>query len=245
MKPISSIEGIIYRIFDSNAADKVICVLDTDGNRKSLLAKGAKKQKSRKSHSIDLGNHVKVKIVEGYNVPIISEIKLVSENNIWKSDLTCLIGLQTLCEIIDKFAIEENNDPRIYKIFEGVLGLEEINNLELTLSIFILQILLVSGHLPKLNECIETGIAISSETALYKPGVVGYTSLENNATKVDPRLFKTQRFIEKSGLYSSLRIGLNHEESLKLLKLHMDWLETTIEKELKSKRILFETLSIR
>lgn len=242
MNQLSNSTGIVYRIYDSNAYDKVVCILDTHGNRKALLAKGAKKQNSRKSHTIDLGNKVKVKTVEGYAVPIISEIKLINENQIWKKDLKNLIALQFICEIIDKFAIEENNDPRIYKVLEGVLELDEINNLELLISIYLLQILLVSGLLPKLNECVETGNELNSENAYLKTGLVGYTSLENNASKASPRLFKTQRFIEKSGLYSSLRLDLDRTESLKLLKLHIDWLETTIEKELKSKRMLLETL---
>src|SRR5690349_10124281 len=115
MNPITTIEGIIYRVYDSNAADKVITVLDTNGNKRALLAKGTKKQNSRKSHTIDLGNYVKVKIVEGYAVPVISEISLISENRNWKSELDKLVALQFMCEITDKFAIEENNDPRMFK----------------------------------------------------------------------------------------------------------------------------------
>ncbi len=244
MKPTTTIKGYIYRVFDSGASDKVINIIDTNGSKKSFIAKGVKKQFSRKSHSIDLGNFVKAKIVEGYNVPIVSDVELLSDLRQWKKDFVCLTALQLICEIINNFCFEENHDPRLFKTVSNILGLEDLSDITLIMLIFIVQILDITGNLPDLSTCVITGEKLLEDQIFILEDHVGYVSNQKGMmlTKIDSRFVKAQKFVLKTGLFSSLKLSLDSEEKLKLLNIHISWLETLLEKKLKSVRIFIKAL---
>lgn len=236
MKKLTKINGIVYRTYDSGAYDKVVCIVSDTGSKVALLAKGIKKPNSRKAHSIDLGNFVTFKIVEGYKIPIVSETLLINEHLGWKTNYENLVFLQLMCEVIGNFVAEDNDEPSLFKVFRAILELLNYDKKYLV-AIFLFQVLLYTGNLPKLNECILSGAEVDSTKCFSDSQNVGYNT-QGIGNKVSARIFKTQRFIEKTGLYSGLRVSLAPEEIGKMFRIHLNWLEIVIGKELKSKKFV-------
>lgn len=244
MSKYSTKKGIIYRIYNSKEADKVINIIDENGERVSMLAKGVKKQKSKKSAAIEPGNLVSVKLVLGYAIPILSDIKVLNENLFWKKDYKSIVFLQFICEVIDKFVYENAENRNIYSVLVDVLNQTDEENRELAFAILLLHILSDSGNLPSLKQDVYLHRTIRPENMYSSYESVGYVSdsAPSKKEKIDPRINKTQRFILQSPFSTALKINLSQVEIIKMLKLHVDWIEMVLERELKSKKILYNIL---
>lgn len=238
-----NIKGIIYRIYNSGAADKVVNILDEHGKKISAIAKGVKKQNSRKAHSIEIGNYIKAGILQGYSTPLITEASLINEHSNWKINLQTITSLQFICEIIDNFAFEENKDPEIFNLLEEVLS-KDPQKLTLTLSYFILKLLEHSGNLPEINYYVNTGEPIIVGEGYFSEGIIGYVTQDasNYENKINPLIYKSQRFILSSNLQSVLRLELPEELANSMFRVHLSWLNQVLGKKLKSVDLLMKAI---
>jgi DNA repair protein RecO len=230
--------GIIYRIFDTSVADKTINLIDSSGTKRVLIAKGVKKNNSKRSPAIEIGNLVKVNFTTGYNVDILTEISIVNEFANWKKDFDRMLLLQMVCEIIGNFVYEGNSDELIYKILYNTLS-STTNRSKYLIAIFALKILQVSGNLPDLGKDLYTDNQIGLDDSLITGDFVGYRISDiNSASIISDRVFKSQRFIENHDIETSLKLKLTEEEENKLFDLHTFWIEKIIDKPLKSKSVI-------
>ncbi len=218
MRKTRNIKGIIYRIFNSRATDKIIHLINTKGSKEAMLAKGARKPTSRKSSAIEIGNLINAKIVDGYSLPILQDIKIDNEYKHWKDSIEGITSIQFIFEILGHFCYEESEENELFRDLQETL---ESNNKDyfFILSILLLKVLESTGHSPSV--------------------IQGESEAE-----YDERLLKTQKFILKTNIYNALRVNLSLEEKKKMLKLHVEWVEQIIERELKSKPILYNILKI-
>lgn len=232
-------KGIIYRIYDSGVKDKIINLINEKGEKITILAKGVKSANSRKSHSIEVGNLVECKIILGYSIPVLTGIKTLNEFSHWKKDFKNIYFLQMMCEVYNHFIVEEHGESSNFEIFEAVLNKDSQNKIFL-IAILILKIMNESGMIPSLDSCLETGNKLEQDKIFKAVGSPGYTSM--GGTKMDFRIVKVQNFACKSNISDVLKINLSEGESIKMLKLHVSWVEQVIERELKSKKILYSVL---
>lgn len=247
MKSTSLYCGIIFKISNKESFDKVLTVILENGEKKSFLAKGVRKEKSRKSHSIDIGNYVKIKTIEGYTVPIVSEIELLNEFRNIKTDFKTLTFLQFFCEIINKFSHEDALEKELFLNFFDSLKNSTSNNIVLISIIFTLKILKDSGHLPDLSKSILNSSAMTSQNCMLTSEHIGYVkdSDESNVhkTKVDPTIYKIQRFIEISTFRLCLKLKVSEDDLKKILRIQVMWIEMILDKELKSKKMLLSCIN--
>lgn len=237
-----NIKGIIYKINNSNSFDKVITLIDSNGSKVILLAKGIRKVNSKKAHSIELINYVKCSVIDNYNVAILSEISVIDEFNYLKHDYKSIILAQFLCEVLNYFTFE-NNDLELYKLLLDLLKSNNANNI-LVLSSFLLKLLKLTGNLPELNIYLDNEEDVLNGEAYLLDSNIGYYSKlsDNGFNKVDPLIYKLQKFFLNNNFKSILKLKNDNELSKKILFLHIQWIENVIEKKLKSREILLNTL---
>lgn len=238
-----NIKGIIYRIYNSGVADKIIYLLDEDGQKSSALAKGVKKQNSKKAHSIEIGNYVKANLLGGYSTPIITEISLLNEYSYWKDNLRKITTLQFICEVIDNFAFEENSDKNLFNLFQEIL-LTKSENTTMILSYFIIKLLDKSGNLPEINFYVNTGNPIIVGEGYFSENNIGYVTKDasSNQNQVNPLIYKSQRFLLNSTLLNCLKLSLEPELTKVMFRIHLSWLTQVLGKKLKSLDILLKVL---
>jgi len=236
-------KGIIYRLYNSGATDKVVSILDEHGKKVAAIAKGVKKQNSRKAFSIEIGNYVKANLLVGYATPLITEVNLLNEFSAWKKDLKTITSLQFICEIIDNFSFEENPDTNLFNIFLEVLSADPQKS-TLTLSYFIIKILELSGNLPEINFYVNTGEPIAVGDGYYSESFIGYVTQDaaSQSNKVNPLIYKSQRFILNANLKNALRLDLPEELVNSMFRIHLSWLNQVLGKKLKSLDLLMKVL---
>lgn len=244
MTSFDIVEGVIFRIQDKNPTDKLIYLVSEEGEKVALLAKNVKKQTSKRAQSIEIGNLVRAKYIGGYNISILTDIKILNEFLHWKRDFKNMIYLQLICEIVNQYVHEEIKEEKIFTVLVDILS-QQSARLEYLTSIFIIKVLNITGHLPELDKDIFTYEDIDSQNAYLSLGQIGYIRDGAKAyKKVPDRIYKTQRFVLNSNIQNALKINLTEEEEKELLKLHMDWFEISIDKKLKSREILREMFSV-
>jgi DNA repair protein RecO len=232
-------QGIIIKISDSKEADKIIKMIGQNGEKITFLAKGVKKMASRKAHALELGNLVKISLNHKYNIPLLIEIKLLSEPLSWKISFESLIFLQMVCEILDLISTEDFGDKRIFYYSKQVLYTTK-NKLKFNVAIWILYILQLTGNLGDLKKSVISGLPIKHNSVATMPGIIGYISAKESSVskKLESQIIKTQLFSLKTNIYAANRINLNERLITAMLNLHLDWLEIIIEKPLKTRKLL-------
>lgn len=240
----NTIKGIIYRIYSSGQSDKVINIIDNEGSKVTLLAKGAKKNNSKKAHSIELANQIEVKIVEGYAIPIISEIKVVEEFILWKKDQAGILFIQLFCEVIDKLCYENNKDTELYTLLFNCLNEYNINTLSIANS-FLLKIIWHSGAIQPININALTGESLDVNGVIYTNQIAGYISkselqknLELSGEQVSQLIPKGQKYLLEKPYSLAKGLALSLADQLKMLQINLDWFEIITEQRLKSKGII-------
>lgn len=233
------ITGFIYRIYDAKEADKVVYLLNENGQKQTLYARGVKKPKSRKAYAIDLLNHVKVKLerAQGEMLPI-SEIQLIKQPRRLVHDYPGILCLQTICEIIGIFATEEVDEPALYRNVENILSVAEIRNYDLLLVQMIFRFLYISGMLPKLQLDVSSGENLNDESDIFFSDMrVGFSNARQTGdTIAPPRLLKSLRFLLAYDFNAGQKLGLEKDEVAQLLQLAQSWLFLATQQELRTMR---------
>lgn len=243
-KEFKSIEGIIFRDYNSGVNDKVVLMITHNGSKFPFLVKGVRKQNSKKSHAIEMGNKIKLKYVLGYSLPIATDIKVIQNNQKWKKEVDKNILLQMICETLTHFSVEESDDPQLFKLFDEVLSTQpNSENFVLLSAVYLFKLLQISGSLPDLSVCLSSGVDLSSDSVYSNSFSIGYVAINDPENiKMDSRVYKTQRFIEQTNIESSASVKLDTKESIDFLKQMFSWVEIVTERELKSKKVVLSIL---
>lgn len=240
----NNLKGIIYRIYNSGQSDKVLHVIDHDGAKNTILAKGAKKSTSRKSHSIELCNLVELKTLDGYQLPLVTDIRVQNEFIEWKNNNAGMLLIQLFCEVIDKLCYENNKDKNLYSIFFNTLN-NFNSNILLVSNAFLLKAIWHTGSINSITLNALTGMPLSPDNIYYSNQLAGYISKEDLVKNIEimgeaipARIAKSQKYIIENPIEKSINLEVEHSDLMKMLQIGLDWFEIITEQRLKSKSII-------
>lgn len=234
--------GIVFRTFNAQEADKIIHMLTEDGSRLALAAKGVRRATSRKAHAIDLLNKVQVKTTSNQELPTITEAKLISQHQQFKTNYSLISFTQFICEVIDLFVQEQEEEKGYYRNLDNLLQLQKPTKLLLLASSLMLRFLYISGHLPKLDQDVTTGEKLNQDMILSTPSP-GFTSNPNaGLNQISSRIVKVQKFILQSDFAEIEKLSLSAEDQMQLFNLHLQWIEFSLQVKLKSTEIFLTAL---
>ncbi len=239
-----NIKGIVTSIRNVKDADLIVNVVDIDGSKHTVYAKGVRKAKSRKAHALDLYNYVELKVSDKGELGFINEAKLINDFREAKDGYDKLILIQLVCEVANHFSQEDLYEPEYFTLlteFPQLLG--QGKDILLTASILI-KLMQLSGFLPNLGIDIKNGSDISMEESKYLSSEVGYT-LNSEFAFSDPiskRIYKSQMFILGSYIKECLRLDLTIQEQMRLLNIHTIWIEMITSRKLYSRDLISHLL---
>lgn len=241
----NSVEGFIFRMFNSKEADRIVNLIDDHGSKVTLVAKGVKKPNSRKSYALDLLSKVKCKTTPAGNLDMITEIKLVKSPQILKDSYSGLVFIQLICEIVDQYIQSEQEERGYYANLESLINIRLNTNLALMAAAFLLRYLYINGSLPRLSYDVETEEQFSEGEMRYLSDQAGYTShpMLSMNEPVPSRLLKVQRFILNNEFAEVQKINLTTAEQIQLLNIHVQWHYLSTERELKTLPLFLEALT--
>ena len=119
--PTYRTEAIILKRRNFSEADKILTVFTQKKGKISVIAKGARRLKSRKGGNLDLLNYCQLLIAKGKNLDLIVEAQAINSFLPLKKDLG-KIGLSYLaCEIVDLLNAERVENHLLFKYLNEFL----------------------------------------------------------------------------------------------------------------------------
>jgi DNA repair protein RecO (recombination protein O) len=153
-------EGIITRVMNYLESSKIITCYTPDAGKVTVLAKGARRAKSRFGGTLDLLQHVQLVYYEKETreLQTLSQVDMIHSFNRLQENLPRLSFGLAAAELINKLEITNEANPLFFKqSLEFYLGLEDAESPELLLHQFILRWMKNAGFQPKLRRCIKCG----------------------------------------------------------------------------------------
>ncbi len=152
-------EGVVLTMRDYAETDRILTVLTPGHGKLSVLSKGARRATSRFGGALDLANRLQiVYYVRRKGLHLLREVTLLESFPALREDVDRLEAALWGLGLVNRVVPAETPDLHVYgrvRAFLGAVagGLDP----ELARVAFSLQLLVVSGHQPRLDGCMACG----------------------------------------------------------------------------------------
>lgn len=222
-------QGIIIKVKNYSASDKLVTIITDAGKKITHIFKSIKSPRSKKAHAVDLCNLVGLKSKSGYSLGLVTDIKLIKEFDNLKKDHKSLFYIQALCELVDNLSYEEVENLGLYNDFLWLLN-QPINiNYRYFVSAFILKHIQESGYMPEIPS-FSNSLTISLSSVGLNEG--------SNGRSVSEEEYKVIKCILERDLSFSCRVKPSAETTGFLYTLSVSWYENLFEKKFASGELL-------
>ena len=163
-------EGVITKTMDYLESSKIVTCFTPDQGKISLIAKGARRSKSRIGGSLDLLQHISIVYYhkETREIQTLSQVETIRSFFLMQKNLKKLWYGMAVIELINKLEIvKEPNQWLFRQTLDTLSGLEKSNLPALLLYQFIWRWLENSGFHPKLRHCLKCGRAPAGERVKF------------------------------------------------------------------------------
>jgi DNA repair protein RecO (recombination protein O) len=171
-------QAIVLRSQDLGETSKIV-TLFTDGYGKiAVVAKGARRPRSRFGASLDLFAHSRIVFYKrrSGDLHIISESVLVKDFYGLREDVRRLGFASAAVELVDRLVMREDRIPELFPLLlSGLQVLEGGQRLSPLLSALMLKIAAVLGFRPQLFSCSGCGRLVEGNLAGFSAGQGGVT----------------------------------------------------------------------
>ncbi|WP_047154954.1 DNA repair protein RecO [Aneurinibacillus tyrosinisolvens] len=156
---IGKAEGIVVRTTDYGEANKILTVYTREAGKISIMARGAKKSKSRFTAVAQLFTYGYFLYQAGSGMGSLQQGDLLNSFRVIREDLTKTAYAVYLVELLDKMTEDkEPNRPLFELLLSALRWIEEGKDMEIVTRLFEVKMLQASGYRPRLEACVRCGI---------------------------------------------------------------------------------------
>ena len=109
-------EAIVLKRVSFGEADRLVTVFSRNRGKLTLLAKGIRRLTSRKKGHLELFCQLKLQIVNGKNLDIITEAETINNFSNLRRNLNRVRIAYLLLELVDKLTAENQEHPDVYQL---------------------------------------------------------------------------------------------------------------------------------
>ncbi|MCD6495145.1 DNA repair protein RecO [Candidatus Bipolaricaulota bacterium] len=152
-------EAFVLRVRDFAESDLIVTLFTTEWGKRTAIAKGARRFKSRLGGVFDLLNHVEVVFYAKAQLDLISQGALISGYPRLKGSIDTVLAALSVGKLLDRLLPAHQREQAPYMIFEQLLDLleERVPQWEQTNLAAMLKIVSVLGHRPQFTACVHCG----------------------------------------------------------------------------------------
>lgn len=161
-----STEAIVLRRTDFGEADRMVTLFTPQLGKLRVLAKGVRKITSRKAGHIELFTRTQLLLARGRNFDLITQAELVEPYIQLREDMHRGAAAHYLSELVDQFGQEGSEDEPLYELLvSGMEWLCTAPDPKLSVRLFEMQLLSLTGYQPQLFNCAMTGAPLEVDLA--------------------------------------------------------------------------------
>ncbi|MFD2672370.1 DNA repair protein RecO [Marinicrinis sediminis] len=154
---IKRIEGIVIRSFDYGEGNKIIRLL-TEQGKVTLMAKGAKKVKSRHGAVSQLFTQADFVFYQSGEMGTLNAGETIHSFHAIRSDLLKSAYASYLTELVDRMMEDNEASQAIYQqLLAALTAIESDKDPELIIHAFELKMLHLAGYTPVFSHCVHCG----------------------------------------------------------------------------------------
>jgi len=243
--------GLIISSNQLKEANRLTTIFTRERGKVKVIAKGANKTLSRKNYNLDSLNLINFSVyLSNSEFNIITETTLINDFTILKKDFLKIKIAYYIFEILNKFLVEEIIIPGLFdKILEYLITLSNVSSEEQKICLLVyVQLALLEdfGYLPELNNCIIclNKLNPNGKRIISYDEILGYVCdkhfdiMSNKDNLIENKIIKIQKYFLNSNLKDIYRLKLDKVLIMKLFTLQNTWIESILEKKIKSYSLL-------
>ncbi len=152
-------EAFVLRVRDFAESDLIVTLFTEQWGKRTAIAKGARRFKSRLGGVFDLLNRVEVVFYAKAQLDLVSQGALISSYSHLKGSLATVLTALAVCKLLDSLLPPHQQESGAYTIFMQLLDLLERGTPhgEQSAIAAMLKIVSVLGHRPQLAACVRCG----------------------------------------------------------------------------------------
>ncbi|MGJ9381706.1 DNA repair protein RecO [Salipaludibacillus sp. CF4.18] len=155
---LQKIEGIVIRTTNYGESNKILTVYSREFGKVALMAKGAKKPKSRFASSSQLFIYGSFVYHQSKGIGTLNQADILDSFREIRSDLMLTAYGAYMVELLDKLIDDREKNPYLFELIYQLLHhLNEGEDGEILLRIFETKMLAYTGSMPVLHECTNCG----------------------------------------------------------------------------------------
>lgn len=151
------VEGIVIRCMDYGEGNIILTLYTKPYGRVSVMARGAKKTKSRFSAITQLFTYAEFNYYKTGSMGNLNQGEILDAHRHLRENLHMTAFSAYLAEMVDRFSYVEDESTLI--LFEqlkaGLSAIEEGKDPQIIVHVFEMRILELSGYSPSLHECVS------------------------------------------------------------------------------------------
>lgn len=155
---LEKVEGIVIRTRDYGETHKIVTLLTRDKGKVGVMARGAKKPKSRTSSVTQPFIHGMFLIHIGSGLGSLSQGEMISSLRTIREDIVKTAYASYLAELTDKLMEEKKPDTFIYEQFlQSLIWLHEGKDPSIVTMMYELKMFKKAGFAPIVDHCVHCG----------------------------------------------------------------------------------------
>lgn len=169
------VEAVVLRHADWGEADRLLALYSLQRGKMRVVAKGARRIRSRKAGHLEPFTRVSLQLARGRDLPIVTQAETVDAYLNIREDLGRTGLAAYVVEMLDRFTYEDETESApIYTLLTDTLSRIAANeNAWLAVRYYEVHLLAYLGFRPRLFECANCGEKIQAVDQYFSPAAGG------------------------------------------------------------------------
>ena len=149
--------GVVLRSYKLREADRIVVLLTAANGKVRAVAKGVRKTRSKFGARLEPMSHVRVLLVRGRELDIVSQAESVEPLSPMLSSLDRASQGLAVLEAAEQLSLEREPNPDLYRMVVGAMRAIAERPAPLTVAGFYWKLLASEGMRPELDTCVRCG----------------------------------------------------------------------------------------
>ena len=208
-------EAITLSYTPLGEADLLVTMYTREQGKVRAVGKGARRSTSKLVGHLEPLTLVRMSMVHGRNMDIISQAEVVESFAALKEDLTAIAKGQYLTELVEGFGAEASANPDLFQLMiDSLRAVQDNPASDMPLRAFEFHLLQVSGLMPELYHCVECRQELEPGAHRFSPNVGGTLCLDchpddAHLRPLSLRALKVLRLLDRSSIAEACKLAID------------------------------------
>lgn len=240
-----NVEAIVVRVKAFGEADRLVHLLTREAGKVRVVARGARRPKSRFTPAMQLFTHCQVQVYRGRTLDGVRQVEILESFRALREDLDRMAHAMYACELADEMVLEHQPSEPVFSLLLDLLRVlaSPQSAPGPPLAAFQLQLLTLAGFRPELGQCVVCGGPVAGLEVRLSPAEGGIlcercAAGAGRVLLVARGAMEAMRFLQSAGVRRAGVLRLQEGLWEQARRAIEDFVEFRLERRLRSRDFL-------